>query len=107
MIGCEDGLRNVSGGALNSTQTKPNLKARDLWHGLAATVDSRTDRARGVLFTDSNLPTNDTRFRSSSSSFHDVVEMSSSRIQVLRWRRQLYTHRRTYALRHRCKRRCL
>ena len=29
-------------------------------HGLAATVDSRTDRVRGVLFTDSNLPTNGT-----------------------------------------------
>ena len=38
-----------------------SLKARDLWHGLVATVDSRTDRVRGVLFTDSNLPTNGTR----------------------------------------------
>ena len=54
-----------------------------IWHGLTATADSRTDRARGVFFTDSTLPTNDTRLRSSSS-FHDVVEMSRSRIQVLR-----------------------
>jgi len=53
-------------------------------HGLAATVVSRTDRVRGVFFMDSNLPTNGTRLRSFPSFFHDVVEMSRSRIQVLR-----------------------
>ena len=72
-------------------------------HGLAATVVSRTDRVRGVFFTDSNLPTNGT-----SSSFffffprcgRDVQKQDTS-VALATSALYVSTHV------HRCKRRCL